>query len=94
MPDPASSSGRGAPAAPGELAAAGEHASQRVLSVVRGAPTAAELAAVVAVLASIRAPSGGPATPASRPEWSARARVMRAPVTTGPGAWRSVALPR
>jgi hypothetical protein len=64
------------------------------LTVVRGEPTAAELAAVVVVL-SARGRQAGPA-PAARPrsQWTAKSRQMRPDLTPGPGAWRASALPR
>jgi hypothetical protein len=63
-----------------------------LLSVTRGVPTDDELAALVVVLA------GSPARPANRggtvqSSWSARSRMLRAPVRPGPGAWRASALP-
>ena len=63
-----------------------------VLAVTRGVPTPDELAALVVVLAS------RPAGPASRgcavqSSWSAKGRMLRAPVRPGPGAWRASALP-
>jgi hypothetical protein len=66
-----------------------------VLRVIRGEPTADELAAVVVVLAA-RAAEAGP-EPAPRParsQWAAKARQMRPQLTPGPGAWRASALPR
>lgn len=61
-----------------------------VLRVVRGTPTAEELAAVVAVLApSGRAPE--PAPP-SRSLW--RAPLAGPLPPAGPGAWRGSGLPR
>jgi acyl-CoA carboxylase epsilon subunit len=64
------------------------------LTVVRGEPTAAELAAVVVVL-SARGRRPGPA-PAARPrsQWTDKARQLRPALTPGPGAWRASALPR
>jgi hypothetical protein len=66
--------------------------------VVRGNPTDAELAAVVAVLAAAAASStAGGAAAAPEPDeggWSAYWRGLRAPVAAGPGAWRASALPR
>jgi hypothetical protein len=56
-----------------------------VLRVVRGEPSAAELAAVVVVL-------GARASQPSR--WAARDRLVRLPPPAGPGAWRASALPR
>jgi hypothetical protein len=65
------------------------------VSVVSGQPTAEETAAVVVVLSAL-ASQAGP-DPAARPapsQWAARSRLMRAPLTPGPGAWRASALPR
>ena len=66
-----------------------------VLSVVRGSPSAEEVAAVVAVLAA-RAPSGGAARGRSavRNGWSERSRLLRAPLQRGPGGWRASGLPQ
>ncbi len=64
------------------------------LSVVRGEPTASELAAVIVVLTA-RARQAGPVpAPAAMPsQWSARARQLRPQLTAGQGAWRASALP-
>jgi hypothetical protein len=73
------------------------------LSVVRGNPTGAELAAVVTVLAArARAAAAAetaaadvPTPPrASRSRWSDRSQLMRASLSPGPDAWRRSALPR
>jgi len=70
-----------------------------VLSVLRGEPTEAELAAVIAVLAvasRAAAARAGPPTPAgaSRSAWSAPSRRLRESLSPGPGAWRRSAFPR
>jgi len=63
-----------------------------VLRVVKGEPSAEELAALVAVLASLSRP---PAAPARRtPEWNAPRRLHRLPQAHGPGGWRASSLPR
>jgi hypothetical protein len=62
-----------------------------VLRVVRGEPTAEELAALVAVVASLGSPTPAPRR---RPEWNAPRRLTRVVHRRGPGAWRSSALPR
>ncbi|HUB37635.1 MAG TPA: acyl-CoA carboxylase subunit epsilon [Streptosporangiaceae bacterium] len=64
------------------------------LRVVRGAPTRAELAAMIVVLAArssanAQAAVGQP----QRSRWAARDRLIRQPVAAGPGAWRSSARP-
>jgi hypothetical protein len=61
-----------------------------LLRVVRGAPSAEELAALVAVVAS-RASAAEP-EPAARPLWGRP--VVRPALTPGPGAWRASGLPR
>jgi acyl-CoA carboxylase epsilon subunit len=62
------------------------------LRVIRGDATAEEVAAVVAVLASLQAPAEAP--PRRRPEWGAPHRGLRRPLAHGPGGWRSSGLPR
>jgi hypothetical protein len=66
--------------------------AQPVLRVVKGDPTPEELAALVAVVASL----GGPAAPAPRrtPVWNAPARLQRRVLRHGPGAWRGSGLPQ
>jgi len=75
---------------------AGAAENQPLLSVVRGEPTAAELAALsVVVDALVRCGSQS-----SKPEqtdgsrWAAKEQLMRPQLRPGPGAWRSSALPR
>ncbi|WP_308166098.1 MULTISPECIES: acyl-CoA carboxylase subunit epsilon [Actinomadura] len=72
------------------------------LQIVRGEPSAEEVAALVAVLtararASAQAPDGADTPRPSR--WADRSRLVRgtaAGVATprGPGAWKAAALPR
>ena len=66
-----------------------------VLRIVRGNPSPEQIAALVAVLAA-RAPSGGAAggRGVMRNAWSARSRLLRAPLPRGPGGWRASGLPR
>jgi hypothetical protein len=66
-------------------------AEQPLLRVVRGAPTADELAALIAVV-SARA---GATAELDRPRsaWSDPYRRLRRPVPHGTGAWRRSALP-
>jgi hypothetical protein len=63
-----------------------------LLRVVKGAPTPEELAALVAVLASL----DGPSTPTPRrtPVWNAPRRLVRATHRHGVGGWRASGLPR
>jgi len=67
--------------------------SEPLLRVVRGDASPEEIAALVAVLASRAALADEPPEP-TRSAWSDRSAQLRRPVTPGPGAWRSSALPR
>ena len=67
--------------------------SEPLLRVVRGDASPEEIAALVAVLASRAAVADEPPEP-TRSAWSDRSAQLRRPVTPGPGAWRSSALPR
>jgi hypothetical protein len=70
-------------------------ASPPALAIVRGNPSAEQLAAVVTVLsARLRPAEETTAGRATRSRWSARSRQLRAPLLRGPGAWRGSALPR
>jgi len=62
-----------------------------VLRVVKGDPSAEELAALVAVVASLGGPPGAPAR--RTPEWNAPRRLHRVPQAHGPGGWRASGLP-
>ncbi len=63
------------------------------LRIVRGEPSVEDIAALVAVL-SAAAVARQVAAPAPAYAWSAPSRVVRAPVSPGPGGWRASALPR
>jgi hypothetical protein len=63
-----------------------------LLRVVRGEPSAEELAALVAVVASLGAPAAAP--PRRTPEWNANRRMQRPALRAGRGAWRASSLPR
>jgi len=65
---------------------------QPLLRVVNSDATPEEVAALVAVFASL----GGdePAPPRRTPEWSAHHRKVRATLPHGPGGWRSSGMPR
>ena len=64
------------------------------LRVVRGEPTAEELAALVAVLAVRAGAAAGAGTGAgARSAWADPAARLRAPLAPGPSAWRRSALP-
>ena len=63
-----------------------------LLRVVNADATPEEIAALVAVFASL---GGGEPAPARRtPEWQAHHRKVRAALPHGPGGWRSSGLPR
>ncbi len=78
------------------------------LQIVRGDATPEEIAALVTVLSTraaraAAARTGAAASPAAgswrrratrAPAWADRSRMLRAPLTHGPGAWRSSARPR
>ncbi len=63
------------------------------LRVVRGDPTAEEIAALVAVLTARGRTSGPPPQRPRRSTWSDPSRRVRRPLSHGPGAWRASALP-
>jgi hypothetical protein len=69
-----------------------KQAERPVLRIINGDATAEEVAAVVAVFASL----GGAAEPPRRrtPEWSGPRRNVRVTLPHGPGGWRSSGLPR
>jgi hypothetical protein len=61
--------------------------------VIQGGATPAEVAAVVAAVASLRAAIDSPRV-RSRSLWARPSRQTRPSLTAGPGAWRASALPR
>ena len=62
------------------------------LRVVRGEPTAEELAALLTVVTAAAAASQPPRPePARRGGWSDPAQQLRRPVIPGPNAWRASA---
>ncbi|MBZ5740885.1 acyl-CoA carboxylase subunit epsilon [Nocardioides mangrovi] len=65
---------------------------QPVLRVVKGDATPEEIAAIVAVVASLQAPPAAPKR--RRPAWSAPERGVRRALAHGPGGWRASGLPR
>ena len=64
-----------------------------LLRVVRGEPTAEELAALVAVLAARSAAAAAPPPARPRSAWADPARRLGVAGRPGPGAWRRSALP-
>jgi hypothetical protein len=67
-----------------------------VLSVTRGQPTPAELAAVAAVLLAAAAarPVAAPSGPVRRSVWAGSARTRGALPPPGQRSWRNSVLPR
>ena len=65
------------------------------LTVVKGQPDAAEIAAVTAVLTALSRSSAG-AGPARihRSQWNSPSRRMREPLLRSAGGWRASGLPR
>jgi len=62
---------------------------------VAGNPSAEQIAAVVTVLSARAGSAGRPgAGETARYGWSARSRLLRAPVRRSAGGWRASALPR
>ncbi len=71
----------------------GSAGDRPALRVVRGVPTADELAALVAVLAARTGPVA--ADPDEQPRtWSAHWRGLREPLHAGPDGWRNSTRPR
>jgi hypothetical protein len=68
---------------------------RRPLLLIKGGDASPEeVAALVVVLQSMSAGAAGEEQRASRSEWSAPHRSMGRSLPSGPGAWRSSALPR
>ncbi|MGA8847206.1 MAG: acyl-CoA carboxylase subunit epsilon [Nocardioides sp.] len=78
--------------APGTGAGADTSTAAPMLRITSPHTTPEEVAAIVAVLASL----GGVEqhTPRPRPEWNTPHRLVRRPVSHGPNGWRASALPR
>lgn len=66
--------------------------SESELKVIKGEPTAEELAALIVVLR--HQASEGDAKKIARPEWNAPHRNVRWHFEHGPSMWRRSALPR
>jgi hypothetical protein len=78
---------------------AAEGEGQPLLEVVKGNPTPAEFAALVAVISAKRGAGQGPASAdesgRTAPRWAAYwRRAAHQPLRPGHGAWRASALPR
>lgn len=59
------------------------------LRIVRGEPTAEELAVVTALVTAAAAAGEQAAPPPQRGRWADPAWGLRIPLDAGPGAWRS-----
>ncbi|MEV0943716.1 acyl-CoA carboxylase subunit epsilon [Micromonospora wenchangensis] len=68
-------------------------AEEPLFRVVRGIPTAEELAALVGAIA-LRSRPAGPPPPVARSAWARSARPTGAAPAPGHGAWRASGLPR
>jgi hypothetical protein len=69
-------------------------AGEPVLRVIRGDATPEEIAALVAVAMSRAAAASAAQAPSqARSAWSDRSRLVRSPLSPGPGAWRRSVLP-
>jgi hypothetical protein len=64
-----------------------------MLRIVNADATPEEIAAVVAVFASLGGGDGGAPTPRPRPQWGAPHRHVRRQLHHGAGGWRSSSLP-
>ena len=73
---------------------ADDNAAAPPLFVVKGDASPEEVAALVAVLQAVGSAQAGPPPDKPRPEWSAHHRKVRASLPSGPGGWRSSAMPR
>ncbi|MGW0657744.1 acyl-CoA carboxylase subunit epsilon [Streptodolium elevatio] len=60
-----------------------------MIKIVRGEPTAEELAAIVTVIAAKASGGGAPASAPAPSEWNSPARLVRTPLRPGPGAWQA-----
>ncbi|MFR9776944.1 acyl-CoA carboxylase subunit epsilon [Micromonospora sp. MS34] len=68
-------------------------AEEPLFRIVRGVPTAEELAALVGAIVTRTRPAAAAApTPVS--QWARSARPAGAAIVAGPGAWRASGLPR
>jgi hypothetical protein len=67
---------------------------ESVLRVVRGRPSAEELAALTALVTAVETEDATrPAQQALRGRWNDPARALQRPLHPGPGAWRAAASP-
>lgn len=64
---------------------------QPPLRLVRGTASPEEIAALFAVLSAVSAGDESPPAARTASAWMARERLVRRPLTPGPGAWRASA---
>jgi hypothetical protein len=67
--------------------------SEPLIQVVRGAPSAEELAALTVVVAVLSQRRPARRRPLPVGGWSARADLLRRPLQVGPGGWRAAGGP-
>jgi hypothetical protein len=77
-----------------ELPAEPAGAEATPLFLVKGDASPEEVAALTVVLQGIAAAAAPADEPEATPEWSAHHRKLRRSYPSGPGGWRSSALPR
>jgi hypothetical protein len=66
-----------------------EESPSPLLRVVKGEPTAEELAALTVVVAALSQPSPRRRRPTPVGAWASRADAVRTPLQPGPGGWRA-----
>ncbi len=66
----------------------GTQPARPLLRVVRGEPSAEELAALTVLVAALSRPRGG-RRPTPVGAWATRTDAVRRPLTAGPGGWRA-----
>ena len=64
-----------------------------MIQIVRGEPSAEELAALTVVVAALSQRRPARRRPQPVGSWSARAGVLRRPLQAGPGGWRAAGSP-
>ena len=72
-------------------------AGPAVLRILRGNPSAPEIAAIVVAVAAAARQAQADRARVQRParsEWTSRARRLRQPLAHSPGGWRASSLPR
>jgi Acyl-CoA carboxylase epsilon subunit len=70
-----------------------EQPQRPLLRVVRGEPTAEELAALTVVVAALASRGGPRRRPRPVGAWASPARTHRRPLQAGPGGWQAAGRP-